>query len=428
MNINPVPIPHLTLGTEGFFYELEKHILDRQVLVEAWFRSKWQQMPPMLTCSVDLRNAGFKLSAIDANLFPAGFNNLNPAFLSLSIQAFQNVILEHYPKCKNILIVPENHTRNPHYYQSLYTLQGIVKHAGYDVRIGSLLLTETQTIEISDTQNLTVYPIQKRGDHLTLNDFTPCLILLNNDLSEGIPSLLKGISQKIDPMPELGWFSRSKAKHFQFYKEVCDEFSKLVDIDVWKICPLYQDCNNIDLSSGEGIDCLVDKAEILFSQIQQKYHQYNIETSPFVILKPDAGTYGRGVMTLRSPSDLKHLNRKQRQNLAVRKGNQPVSHVLLQEGIPTIETIGENQAVAEPVVYMLGQYVIGGFYRLHPSRGEDESLNSPGMQFEPLAFATCCNQPDEHLGPHDAENRFYVYSVIARLALLATCLEKKALE
>jgi glutamate--cysteine ligase len=428
MNINPVPIPHLSLGTEGFFFELEKDILRKQTLIESWFRHKWQQTPPMLTCSVDLRNAGFKLSAVDANLFPAGFNNLNPTFLPLSIQAFQNVLLERYSKCKNIMIIPENHTRNPYYYQSLHTLQMIIKNAGYGVNLGSMVLTESQTISINTRQNLTIYPIIKKGNDLTVNNITPCLILLNNDLSEGIPELLKGITQTIDPPPQLGWFARSKSRHFEFYKTICNEFSKLIEIDPWKVCPLHKDCNNIDLSSRDGIDCLVDKADMLFSEIQEKYTQYNIKSDPFVILKPDAGTYGRGVMTLHYPSDIKHLNRKQRQSLLTRKGNQPVNHLLLQEGIPTIETIGENQAVAEPVVYMLGQYVIGGFYRLHPFRAEDESLNSPGMQFEPLAFATCCNQPSEHLGPHDAENRFYVYSVIARLSLLATCLEKRVQE
>ena len=31
--------------------------------------------------------AGFKLAPVDMNLFPAGFNNLNPAFLPLSVEA-----------------------------------------------------------------------------------------------------------------------------------------------------------------------------------------------------------------------------------------------------------------------------------------------------------------------------------------------------
>lgn len=428
MNIYPVSIPHLNLAAKEAVVGLEKPILHNQILIEAWFRNKWQLFPPMLTCSVDLRNAGFKVCAIDANLFPAGFNNLNPTFLSLSIQAFQNVILERYPKCKNIMIVPENHTRNVHYYQSLYVLQTIIKNAGYHVRIGSLMLTESQTVPINETESLTLYPIEKKENTLILDGFTPCLILLNNDLSEGNPEQFKKIMQTIDPLPELGWFARSKAKHFYFYKEITEEFSKLIDIDPWKICPLYMDCNDINIMSSESLNVLMDKTENLFSQIQKKYDQYNIETEPFVILKPDAGTYGRGVITLHSPSDIKRLNRKQRQSLVTRKGNQPVSHLLLQEGIPTIETIGEHQAVAEPVVYMLGQYVIGGFYRLHPFKAEDENLNSPGMQFQSLAFSTCCNHPNHHLGPHDIENRFYIYSVIARLSLLATCLEKKERE
>ena len=32
------------------------------------------------TRSVDLRNSGFKLAPVDTNLFPGGFNNLNPGF------------------------------------------------------------------------------------------------------------------------------------------------------------------------------------------------------------------------------------------------------------------------------------------------------------------------------------------------------------
>ena len=50
----------------------------------------------------------------------------------------------------------------------------------------------------------------------------------------------------------------------------------------------------------------------------------------------------------------------------------------------TFETL--NEAVAEPVVYMIDRYVVGGFYRVHTGRGMDENLNAPGMHFEPLAF------------------------------------------
>lgn len=99
----------------------------------------------------------------------------------------------------------------------------------------------------------------------------------------------------------------------------------------------------------------------------------------------------------------------------------PLSDVLIQEGVPTLEMV--NDAVAEPVVYMVDRYVVGGFYRVHAERGPDENLNAPGMKFAPLAFDESCMQPDYASHPDDAPNRFYVYGVISRLALLAASLE-----
>ncbi|MFM8460478.1 MAG: glutamate--cysteine ligase, partial [Polynucleobacter victoriensis] len=80
-------------------------------------------------------------------------------------------------------------------------------------------------------------------------------------------------------------------------------------------------------------------------------------------------------------------------------------------------------AVAEPVVYMMDRYVVGGFYRVHTGRGVDENLNAPGMHFVPLAFEHNAI-PDVAAKPGVAvPNRFYLYGVVARLALLAASLE-----
>ncbi len=99
----------------------------------------------------------------------------------------------------------------------------------------------------------------------------------------------------------------------------------------------------------------------------------------------------------------------------------PVTEVIIQEGVPTFERVDEG--TAEPVVYMIDRYVVGGFYRVNTSRGIDENLNAPGMTFKPLAFDTGCSLPDAQLGPDAPPNRFYAYGVVARLALLAASLE-----
>ena len=174
----------------------------------------------------------------------------------------------------------------------------------------------------------------------------------------------------------------------------------------------------------QGGECLAEKTEKLLLDIQRKYDEYEIDATPYVVIKADAGTYGMGVMIARSADDVIDLNRKQRTRMASSKGGQVINKVILQEGVPTYETW--DGAVAEPVVYLMDRYVVGGFYRVHTKKGAEENLNSPGMHFQPLAFDEPCNVPDSHIDPDAAPNRFYTYGVIARLALIAAAREIKA--
>jgi glutamate--cysteine ligase len=129
-----------------------------------------------------------------------------------------------------------------------------------------------------------------------------------------------------------------------------------------------------------------------------------------------------GIMTVRDVADLDVLNRKTRNKMSVIKDGQVVSDVIIQEGVLTNERM--NDAVAEPVVYMMDRYVVGGFYRVHADRGVDENLNAPGSSFVPLAFEQSAHTPQPGMKPGaSAPNRFYMYGVIARLAMLAASYE-----
>ncbi|MBY0377283.1 MAG: glutamate--cysteine ligase, partial [Gammaproteobacteria bacterium] len=162
----------------------------------------------------------------------------------------------------------------------------------------------------------------------------------------------------------------------------------------------------------------------LLTAIQEKYDEYQIKDTPFVIVKADAGTYGMGIMTVKSVDDVRAMNRKARTRMSVGKGRKPITSVLVQEGVYSHEVVPQNQAIAEPVVYMLGQCVVGGFYRLHEGRANDENLNSPGMYFEPIPFSGPCNNPILSDKGSDSR-RLYAYSVLARIALLASAYELK---
>lgn len=410
-------------------HTLERHFLLHREEIATWFAAQWKLTTPPVYGSVDLRNAGFKLAPIDMNLFPAGFNNLNPDFLSQSVSAAQNSIQMIARDAKKILVIPEAHTRNLFYWSNIKTLQTILERAGFSVYFGTLNADSMppQDIVLDSGDKVVVQLVQRKDNKLFVDNIEPDLILLNNDLSEGIPDILQHLQQSILPPAELGWSQRFKSEHFQYYALVAAEFAELINIDPWLISPLFRYCGEIDFMQQEGMECLVANAEILFAEIEKKYREYAIPHQPFLIVKADAGTYGMAVMTVRNMEELTAMNRKQRTRMSMTKGGQPVKRVIIQEGVYTFETFGAEQAVAEPVVYLWGKCVVGGFYRVHQNRGVDENLNSPGMKFEPLAFAETCDQPREDMELDACPNRFYTYGIVAQLSMLAAAREIKAL-
>ena len=417
-------VPHLTTALTGPLQELERKFLDNATAIERWLRSKWQEYTPPFYGSVDLRNSGFKLAPVDMNLFPGGFNNLHESFMPLCVQAAQTAIERLCPDARSLLLIPENHTRNQFYLMNVARLALILQRTGLNVRIGSLLpdVTEPTKLELPDGHSLTLEPLVRHGDRLGLTDFDPCAILLNNDLSAGVPEILKGLeSQFVIPPLHAGWTTRRKSIHFRAYDEVADEFAEMLGIDPWLLNPYFGRCGKISFHERIGEECLASQVDTLLGKIRTKYAEYGVDEKPFVVVKADAGTYGMGVMTVRDAAEVTGLNRRQRNKMSVIKEGMQVSEVIIQEGVHTLETV--NGGVAEPVVYMLDRYVVGGFYRVHGERGRDENLNAPGMHFEPLAFETHCNLPQCDQAPDAPPNRFYAYGVVARLALLAASVE-----
>jgi len=420
-------VPRLTTALKGPLLELERRILTAQPQIEHWFRTQWQEHTPPIYSSVDLRNSGFKLAPVDTNLFPGGFNNLNPEFLPLCVHAVQSTLEKVCPEARGVLLIPENHTRNQFYLQNVAQLALMLRQAGLNVRIGSLLpeITSPTTLELTNGSSLTLEPLERRGNRLGVADFDPCVVLLNNDLSAGAPDILKNLEQTVLPPLEAGWYVRRKSQHFAAYHQVAQQFSQMLSIDPWLIDPYFAVCNQVNFQEKVGEECLAAQVDLVLQQTRAKYAEYGVKHDPFVIVKADAGTYGMGIMSVKDASEVRDLNRKQRNKMAVVKEGLQVSDVLVQEGVYTFEDL--NGAVAEPVVYMVDRYVVGGFYRVHTERGVDENLNAPGMRFEPLAFEQCCILPNPACAPDDTPNRFYAYGVVARLAMLAASLELEEL-
>ena len=421
-------VPHLVTALTGPINELEQRVLDSMPAIERWFRLEWMEHTPPFYSSVDIRNAGFKLAPVDTNLYPGGWNNLTDEMLPLAVQAAMAAIEKICPEARNLLIIPENHTRNSFYLSNVAQLSRIFHMAGLNVRIGSIdpEIKETTTLSLPNGEQITLEPVLRSQYRAGLKNFDPCTILMNNDLSAGAPGILVDLHvQYLLPPLHAGWSVRRKSRHFQSYEELAKRFGKLLGIDPWLINPIFAKAEGVDFAEGVGMDQVAAQVDAVLTKTRRKYKEYGINEKPFAVVKADNGTYGMGIMTVRDAKELEEVSRRTRNKMAVSKDGQRVRDVIIQEGVLTNERI--NDAVAEPVVYMMDRYVVGGFYRVHADRSVDENLNAPGAKFVPLAFEQSNYLPQPGVKPGaSAPNRFYMYGVVARLAMAAASYELEA--
>ncbi|MFP8781381.1 glutamate--cysteine ligase [Hydrogenophaga sp. RWCD_12] len=417
-------VPHLVTALTGPINELEQRILESTPVIERWFRLEWMEHTPPFYSSVDVRNAGFKLAPVDTNLFPGGWNHLTPEMMPLAVQAAMAAIEKICPEAKNLLLVPENST-DSFYLANLAQLQRVFYQAGLNVRLGSLSndIKAPTTFDLPDGNTVTLEPLIRSKRRLGLKHFDPCTILLNNDLSAGAPGILEDLhEQYLLPPLHAGWGVRRKSNHFKAYEEVAKRFGKLLGMDPWLITPMFNQCGEVNFGEKSGLDCLASNTDALLARIRRKYKEYGINEKPFVVIKADNSHPALGQLTVR---DAKELDADWFQARARAVAGQAIGEVIIQEGVLTNERI--NAAVAEPVVYMMDRYVVGGFYRVHADRGTDESPSVPGSSFVPLAFEQSAQLPQPGAKPGaSVPNRFYMYGVIGRLAMLSAAYELEA--
>jgi glutamate--cysteine ligase len=415
-------VPHLVTALTGPINELEQRLLDTMPAIERWFRLEWMEHTPPFYTSVDVRNAGFKLAPVDTDFYPNGWNNLSPEMLPMAVQAAMVAIEKICPEARNLLIIPENSIRNTFYLSNLAQLRRIFHMAGLNVRIGSISadLKKSTTIELPGGESITIEPVLRHKGRIGVKDFDPCTILLNNDLAAGIPGILEDLHQQyLLPPLHASWATRRKSTHFACYEEIAKRFGKLIGIDPWLINPLYERCGEAGLADSAGVASLAAHVDSTLAKVRRKYKEYGIKEKPFVIVKADNSSSGMGLMTVR---DAKQLPALAARSLSLDPSQGSARQWIVQEGVLTHERM--NDAVAEPVVYMMDRYVVGGFYRIHAERGIDENLSAPGSLYVPLAFGRSTQLPQLGVRPGASEpNRFYMYGVVGRLAMLAASYE-----
>jgi glutamate--cysteine ligase len=363
--------------------DLNSKITKNKDKLDLWIKDQINKVFIPLYTSVDLRISEHKIVPVDTNVFPAGFNNLSDTFRNRASSLFKDYFDREYPKMNSILIIPELHTRNTFYWENISVLKSILENVGYRVEVGIISdddLPEEMEFETASGNTAKAYRALKDNNRVTIPNLNPDLLLINNDFSEQCPKTLRDITQPVEPPVEIGWHTRKKSIHFEFYNKLAKEVAQILEIDPWVISIDTIDDYGVDFDSREDREKIAKVADSMINRLKIQYKERGVEEEPYLFIKSNSGTYGMAVVNVSSGDDVRALNSDKRKRMRVSKGGSPVRDVVLQEGIPTSLKY-ESDISAEPVFYLIDTQVAGGFLRLNKSRNTLENLNSRGMEF-----------------------------------------------
>ena len=388
-------------------------LINKKDTVDDFFKKKFSETPSTVYSSVDIRNAGFKISPIDSNSYPAGFNNMCEIDKENASEIFKNYIQKNYFNINKILLLTEDNTRNLFYWDNVFTIYSIIKNAGYECFISMAGFLEESEIFTSTGRLIKLSQVKIKNDKVYANQNEVDLILSNNDFTLK-NDFLEKINKPVNPPYELGWLFRKKSNHLNHYHKILKEFCDLLDIDPWHFS---LKTNVVSNAEPEQLAQVADK---LILELKKEYLFRGITNKPFVFIKNNSGTYGMGVISVESANDILKWNNKEKSKIKRGKLGSPVTELIIQEGVPSCLTTDEG-FIAEPVLYMIGDRLVGGFLRSHTKKTNTDNLNTPGSVFKKFCMT------DMKI-PQNGISLESVYAIVAKLCSLAISLEARELK
>ena len=391
----------------AFRNQIHQKIIDNLKELSVWFSKKIESKKLFFYSSFDIRDSNFKIACVDANAFPAGFNNICEEDQKRTSVLIRNYLNQYQPSAKKILLLAEEHTRNLYYWDNIFIIQSLIQSAGYQVTVcvPGKQISSSQTITTASGRTI---------DLKILNEEEGDLIISNNDFS-----VKYNLPQNKEYLPPvfMGWLSRKKHHFFKEYNLLTKEFAELLKIDPWHFKIETKLFSPFEIQSEDNLLQLKSSSDEMLKLLKESYQKFSISEKPYLFLKNNSGTYGLGIINIHSAEELNRWSYQSRKKMRAVKGENSVKEVIIQEGIPTALFSPDNKS-AEPVIYMIGSQVAGGFLRSHKTKDHKTNLNSPGVVFKRL----CMSDLEIKIQGLAMEN---VYSWLAKIGSLALYEEMK---
>lgn len=367
--------------------QIHRAILQNMDSLCDWFESKSKEAPVPFYSSYDIRDSSFKVTNVDANIYPAGFNNICPTDKEHSPELVQKYFSQHYPGARKILLITEDHLKNMYYWENVNAICELLTTANFEVRVGMPGLTEQEQMEFETYlgNKVLAHRVKNQDGMLTVSQFVPDVVISNNDFTKTYEAWTDLSKVFMTPPMELGWYQRQKSIYFDCYNAVAKEFADLLKMDPWFFQVRTELFSEFDVSSEQSRQKLANIVDQMLVQLQNDYQQRKINEKPYLFVKNNSGTYGLGVIRVESGQDVLKWSYDSRKKMKAQKGGGRFDEVIVQEGVPTV--MKSDAATAEPTIYMIGDSLAGGFLRTHEQKDEKDSLNSPGAVYKKLCLS-----------------------------------------
>lgn len=371
---------------DGFKSKVHAQFCSQRQNLEDWFRKRQTGLRFSFYSSYDIREADFKVAPVDANLFPAGYNNICQVDKENVPELVQNFFNHTFDPgfvngTKTVGLFTEEHTKNKYYWDNIFTLQDFLNSAHIKSEVlfpGDMAGAPGLGMDTASGKKVQAISAKENFSKFDL-------ILSNNDFSKQY-DFLEPIKEKIHPPYDQGWHRRKKSTFFSNYNALATEFAKVLESDPWKYTVHTEEFAGFEVESESSRNLLAEKVDAALHTISAEYKKRSIDYPPFVVVKNNAGTYGLGVVTVRSGEEVKNWTYKARKKMKATKGGGGIDDVIIQEGIPSVIKTDQNET-AEPVVYMIGSELAGGFLRVNAEKGPDENLNAPGSVYKRMCLS-----------------------------------------
>ncbi len=386
--------------------------------VSGWFEKHLKRIPVPLLASVVIKDSGFKTTISDVQFFPTGLNHVAKADLRNAPQLIKKYFKKYHSdieKLKKILLLATVRHSNPFYYEHLFTLIQLLKKSNLKVELGTLeTLDAPSKIKTPSKKTLKIFPVTFAGDKIRVGKFDPDFVLLTDPFTSDLTLKLSNLKQPLNPPYKVLSYMHKRSDSLNIFNTLAKDFSDLIGIDPWLISTQFHVDTHVNFEEKSGVEKIATSTNILLQNLEQKYREYKVAQRPAVQIVNNRGTYGMGILSIRSPKELSELYFKKKAKKINGKSQSVINEVLIQEAVPVRPLF--NKFVGETVAYLLGNEITGGYIKTYTDKTAKNILSSREFLFQPVVMtrgtaAKVKKQTDKTLG--------LLYQNLSRLGGLA---------